>query len=62
MQDLNDSLKEIDIHTELESIGEGPYMFSTIINNYEDIARKTANGEKCNEYTALVDEILKCIK
>lgn len=62
LQDLNDSLKEIDVHTELEKIGKGPYIFSTIVNNYEDIARQTASGKKCSEYALLVDEILNCIR
>lgn len=61
LQDLTDTLNAIDIHTELERIGKGPYVFSTTINNYEDIARSTAKGDKCREYSPLTDEILKCI-
>lgn len=40
----------------------GKYIFQTIINNYEDIARDTAEGKKRSEYQDLTDEILFCLE
>lgn len=57
LQDLKDELTKINLHTKKPN-----YLFSTIITNNEHIARKTGNGELCDEYEPLTEEILTCLE
>jgi chromosome partitioning protein len=62
IQDLIDDLKKTNVKTLLSDLNKEKYIFDTIINNYEDIARKTAAGKICDEYAGLTDEIISCIE
>lgn len=62
LRELATSLQGIDVTTELQKKGKGPYVFATIINNYEDIAKDTAKGTICGIYSSLTKEILECIE
>jgi chromosome partitioning protein len=42
-------------------LSEGQYFFSTVIQNYEEIARDTAKGNIRQEYAPLTDEIVRCL-
>lgn len=61
-RNLTVALESANIKTELMRIGKGPYIFSSVINNYEDIARDTAAGEIRPEYRELTNEIFRCIE
>jgi cellulose biosynthesis protein BcsQ len=58
---LNTSMQLANIKTQLAVKKIGEYLFETIINNYEDIARDTANGKLRKEYGGLTEEIIKCL-
>ncbi len=58
LNELKQNLKTAQVETALKD----RYLFQTIINSHEYIARKTANGEKCAEYEKLTDEILACME
>lgn len=62
MRDLNATLDNADVDTILKLKGQGPYLFDSIIKNYEDIARKTANGEIVTDYESLTNEIINLIE
>ena len=62
INDLNTDLKKANVNTVLSAVYDGKFIFPTIINNYEDISRKTAAGYRCEEYANLTDEILECIE
>jgi chromosome partitioning protein len=62
MNELKRDLTNSKVQTLLSSSIEEKFLFDTIINNYEDIARSTANGEKCVEYKGLTKEMLTCIE
>lgn len=62
MDELISELKTKYVETVSPKTLKNSYIFKTIINNYEDIARATADGEKCSEYRDLTEEILLCIK
>lgn len=59
--DLKVTLDNANVDTVLKEKGKGPYLFDSIIKNYEDIARKTANGEIVSEYEILTDEIINLV-
>lgn len=61
MIDLEATLENANIDTVLKSKGKGTYLFESIIKNYEDIARKTADGEIVTDYESLTDEIINLI-
>lgn len=62
INELVSDLQRAEVSTLLSTPTEEKYIFDTIIHNYEDIARSTASGEKCDIYADLTDEILYCIE
>ena len=62
LNDLNAILDTLNVETILKSKGKGPYLFDSIIKNYENIARNTADGNTVNEYSSLTDEIINLIE
>ena len=62
LNDLVTDLRRANIETLLATEAEEKFIFDTIIHNYEDIARSTAEGDKCAVYADLTDEILACIE
>ncbi len=62
LNDLIGDLKMANVTTLLFNSTDEKYIFNTIINNYEDIARATAAGYKSSEYAALTNEIINCIE
>ncbi|MBU3181172.1 ParA family protein [Clostridium psychrophilum] len=58
---INTYIKDANVESQLSIKGKDKYIFSTIINNYEDIARDTANGKIREEYKDLTKEIMECI-
>ncbi|WP_449539662.1 ParA family protein [Ferdinandcohnia sp. Marseille-Q9671] len=62
LQELKEDLIASGIDSMLSDIEKGNYLFTTIINNYEDIARDTAHGKKRSEYADLTEEILACLE
>ncbi|MFC0470919.1 ParA family protein [Halalkalibacter kiskunsagensis] len=60
--DLISDLQKSSFTTLLSTPLEKKFTFKTIINNYEDIARSTAAGNKCDEYADLTDEMINCIE
>lgn len=62
LNDLIDDLERAKVKTLLSTPTEEKFIFDTIIHNYEDIARSTAAGEKCDIYANLTDEIIDCIE
>jgi chromosome partitioning protein len=61
VDELNAIMENSNIRTVLEAKGKGPYLFSSIIKNYEDIARDTAQGKITDVYKDLTNEIIECI-
>lgn len=57
MTDLMTDLKKATFQSVL---GE-KFVFNTVIRNYEDIARDTADGNRRHEYEGLTNEILDCL-
>ncbi|WP_096199569.1 ParA family protein [Bacillus sp. FJAT-45350] len=62
INDLESDLQKANIQTLMFCEDEEKFIFDTIINNYEDIARSTAEGKKCEIYENLTDEIINCIE
>lgn len=62
INDLVSDLRRANVSTLLYPATDEKLIFDTIIHNYEDIARSTAKGEKCQVYANLTDEILECIE
>ncbi|MDV4151802.1 AAA family ATPase [Clostridium sp. AL.422] len=62
LNELNAMLDTSNVETVLKFKGKGPYLFDSIIKNYEDIARNTAEGNIVSEYESLTNEIINLIE
>ncbi len=62
LDELMAHIKQNNIHSMLEEVEIGKFLFTTIINHYEAIARDTAKGVKRTEYEELTEEILDCLE
>lgn len=62
LNELIADLRETRIDTMLSKPREKRYVFNTVIRNYEEIARSTADGLKCDAYADLTREILACVE
>lgn len=62
LNELNAMLDNSSVDTVLKIKGKGPYLFNSIIKNYEDIARNTAEGIIVDEYENLTNEIIDLIE
>jgi len=62
LNELNAMLDNSSVDTVLKLKGKGPYLFNSIIKNYEDIARNTAEGIIVDEYENLTNEIIDLIE
>lgn len=62
LNDLNVMLYNSSVDTVLKLKAKGPYLFDSIIKNYEDIARNTANGIIVDDYENLTNEIIDLIE
>ncbi|MCA1031201.1 AAA family ATPase [Bacillus timonensis] len=61
MNELHADLEKSKVKSKLSTATEEKFLFDTIIYNYENIARLTADGLKCSEYVELTNEILVCM-
>lgn len=62
LNELNAMLDNSSVDTVLKIKGKGSYLFNSIIKNYEDIARNTAEGIIVDEYENLTNEIIDLIE
>lgn len=62
LNELNAMLDNSSVDTVLKLKGKGTYLFNSIIKNYEDIARNTAEGIIVDEYENLTNEIINLIE
>lgn len=62
LNELNAMLDNSYVDTVLKIKDKGPYLFNSIIKNYEDIARNTAEGIIVDEYENLTNEIIDLIE